>query len=181
MYGYKKNARVKAMQKKLIACYEKAEDIVAGIGLIFGVGIIFIGVIARYIFNHPLTFVDEIAPIFIVWSTLVGYSIALRKDEHVKMDILYTAIKSPGLRRLMDLFSYLCGLLFCVFMMVYGYRAMIMQRTMNRVTQILEFPIWITYLIIPFIGAVMVIRYIGLIAGLFRKSEATENAEAEEG
>lgn len=46
-------------------------------------------------FNHPLTFVDEIAPIFIVWSTLVGYSIALRKDEHVKMDILYTAIKSP--------------------------------------------------------------------------------------
>lgn len=169
------------MQKKLVAFYEKAEDIVAGIGLIFGVGIIFIGIIARYVFNHPLTFVDEIAPIFIVWSTLVGYSIALRKDEHVKMDILYTAIKSPKIRLFMDLFSYLCGLLFCVFMTVYGYRAMAMQRSMNRVTQILEFPIWITYLIIPFIGAVMVIRYIGLIAGLFQKDKAAEHTEAKEG
>lgn len=169
------------MRKKLFKSYNKVEDIIAGIGLIFGVGIIFIGIIARYIFDHPLTFVDEIAPIFIVWSTLVGYSIALRKDEHVKMDILYTAIKSPVLKTLMDLFSYLCGLLFCTFMMVYGYRAMIMQRNMNRVTQILEFPIWITYLIIPFIGAVMIIRYIGLIAKLLRRGREVEHTEEKEG
>ena len=169
------------MRKKRFKSYDKVEDIIAGIGLLFCVGILVIGIIARYIFDHPLTFVDEIAPIFIVWSTLVGYSIALRKDEHVKMDILYTAIKSPVLRMLMDLFSYLCGFLFCTFMMVYGYRSMIMQRNMNRVTQILEFPIWITYLIIPFIGAVMIIRYIGLIAKLLRRGREVEHTEEKEG
>ena len=57
------------MRKKRFKSYDKVEDIIAGIGLILGVGIIFIGIIARYIFDHPLTFVDEIAPIFIVWST----------------------------------------------------------------------------------------------------------------
>lgn len=76
------------MIKNLIRVYEKVEDLVACIGLICGVGIMFVGVVARYVFGHPLTFVDEIGPIFIVWSTLAGYSIALRKDEHIKMDIL---------------------------------------------------------------------------------------------
>ena len=74
------------MWKRFLAVYEKIEDIIAGIGLVCGVGIMFVGVVARYIFHHPLTFVDEIGPIFIVWSTLIGYSIALRKDEHIKMD-----------------------------------------------------------------------------------------------
>lgn len=162
------------MRKKLIALYERIEDVIAGIGLIFGVGIMFIGVVARYVFRHPLTFVDEIAPIFIVWSTLAGYSIALRKDEHIKMDILYMAVKSPRIRRFMDLFSYACGLLFSAFMMVYGFQSMMMQRNMHRVTQILEFPIWISYLVIPFIGAVLVIRYVGLMIRLFRPGEAKD-------
>ena len=36
------------------AVYEKAKsDIIAGIGLVCGVGIMFVGVVARYIFHHP--------------------------------------------------------------------------------------------------------------------------------
>ena len=62
----------KNMWKRFLAVYEKIEDIIAGIGLVCGVGIMFVGVVARYIFHHPLTFVDEIGPIFIVWSTLIG-------------------------------------------------------------------------------------------------------------
>ena len=71
----------------------------------------FVGVVARYIFHHPLTFVDEIGPIFIVWSTLIGYSIALRKDEHIKMDILYAAIRNETWKRGIEFFGYLCGCL----------------------------------------------------------------------
>lgn len=157
--------------KKLIRGYEKLEDIVAGICLICGVGIMFAGVIARYVFSHPLTFVDEVGPIFIVWSTLVGYSIALRKDEHIKMDILYSTIKSEKVKKMMDMFSYFCGILFSAFMAVYGYKAMMMQYAMNRVTQILEFPVWIAYLIIPFVGLILVIRYIDLMICHIKKQK----------
>lgn len=169
------------MRKNYIALYEKVEDIIAGVGLICGVGIMFIGVVARYIFNHPLTFVDEIGPIFIVWSTFVGYSIALRKDEHIKMDILYVAVKNPRIKKLMDLFSYICGILFSLFMMSYGYLAMMMQRKMNRVTQILEFPVWITYLIIPFIGAVLIARYITLIIRLCKNKGTDDTVQQDVG
>ena len=171
--------------KKFISAYEKIEDIVAAVGMIFGVGIIFVGVVMRYAFNHPLSFPDEIAPIFIVWSTLVGYSIALRKDEHIKMDILYVSLKSEKIRKTMDLFSYVCGILFSMFMTVYGFKAMQMQLKMNRVTQILEVPVWITYLIIPFIGVVLTARYVYLIVTQLKKPEtepqATDVAEEKEG
>lgn len=166
------------MWKKFLARYELIEDVLAGIGLICGVGIMFVGVVSRYVFNHPLTFVDEVGPIFIVWSTFVGYSIALRKDEHIKMDILYLAVKGKW-KRAMDLFSYICGIVFAFFMMRYGFLAMMMQRNMNRVTQILEIPVWITYIIIPFIGAVLLIRYIGMIVVFFRPRSA-ENASGSE-
>ena len=112
------------MWKRFLAVYEKIEDIIAGIGLVCGVGIMFVGVVARYIFHHPLTFVDEIGPIFIVWSTLIGYSIALRKDEHIKMDILYAAIRNETWKRGIEFFGYLCGAVFSFFMMRYGYLAM---------------------------------------------------------
>lgn len=159
------------MGKKLLYVYEKIEDTIASIGLICGVSIVFIGVVARYVFGHPLTFVDEIGPIFIVWSTLVGYSIALRKDEHIKMDILYVSVKSEKVKKAMDIFSYLCGMLFSLFMMVYGFKAMQMQYMMNRVTQIMEFPVWLTYLIIPVVGLVLVIRYIALMLHMLKKSD----------
>ena len=139
------------MWKRFLAVYEKIEDIIAGIGLVCGVGIMFVGVVARYIFHHPLTFVDEIGPIFIVWSTLIGYSIALRKDEHIKMDILYAAIRNET-----------------------------WKREMGRVTQILEFPVWISYLIIPFSGAVLIVRYIGLMIALFR-NKATDDVVEQRG
>lgn len=165
------------MGNKLISAYEKVENAVASVGLVCGVGIMFVGVVFRYILNHPLTFVDEIAPIFIVWSTLAGYSIALRNDEHIKMDILYSAIKSEKIRHLMDIFSYIAGILFSAFMMVYGFKAMLMQKSMNRVTQILEVPVWVTYVVIPFVGMILVIRYISLTIRLTR-TMATGNRDA---
>ena len=159
---------------------QNLEDIIAGIGLVCGVGIMFVGVVARYIFHHPLTFVDEIGPIFIVWSTLIGYSIALRKDEHIKMDILYAAIRNETWKRGIEFFGYLCGAVFSFFMMRYGYLAMMMQYEMGRVTQILEFPVWISYLIIPFSGAVLIVRYIGLMIALFR-NKATDDVVEQRG
>lgn len=140
--------------------YQFLEDVVAGLAMIVGVGIMFLGVVARYIFNAPMSFVDEIAPIFFVWSTLVGYSIAMRKDEHIKMDALYEVIKAPQARRAIRIFGQVCGLLFCAFAIYYGANSMSMQYKMQRVTPILEFPVWITYTIVPLSGCVMSVRYV---------------------
>ena len=159
------------MYKKLSGWYDNLENIMACVTLVVGVGLIFIGVIARYIFNHPLTFIDELSTIVIVWGIIIGYSIALRNDDHIKMDVLYTVIKSKTARDAMVMFSYLWGFAYSSFIMWYGWRAVMMQHRLNRVTMMLEIPVWITYLIIPAIGLIMDVRYLSLVFHLIKPSE----------
>ena len=148
------------MLKKLVAVYEKIEEILAGIALICGIGIMFVGVVAR-LAKHPMTFVDEIAPIFIVWSSLLGYSIALRKDEHIKMDILYAAIKNEKIKKIFDIFGNLCCILFTFFVAFYGYRAMTMQMLVANLS-----------------NGYTVDYYIAMLIGTFRKkTDKEEEAE----
>lgn len=156
------------MIKKINRWYDNLENIMACLTLVAGVAMIFIGVIARYIFKHPLTFIDELSTIVIVWGVIIGYSIALRNDDHIKMDALYCMIKSVYVKSAMVLFSYACGFLYSNFIIWYGWRAVMMQYKLHRVTMMLEFPVWITYLVIPFIGAVMDIRYLMLAVRVFR-------------
>ncbi len=150
------------MWQRLLKIYESLEEIVSCVAMIIGVGIMFIGVVFRYALNSPLSFVDEIAPIFIVWSVLIGYSIALRNDEHIKMDAVYNVVRNPSVKKGMLFFSDICGLLFSLFIVRYGYATMALQYKMGRVTQITEFPLWIAYVIIPIMGIAMAVRYLGM-------------------
>ena len=42
------------MWKSLLQGYEKVEDIITCVAMVCGVGIMFVGVVSRYVFNHPL-------------------------------------------------------------------------------------------------------------------------------
>ena len=83
--------------------------------------------------------------------------------------VTVAAIRNETWKRGIEFFGYLWGLFSLSFMMRYGYLAMMMQYEMGRVTQILEFPVWISYLIIPFSGAVLIVRYIGLMISSVQK------------
>src|SRR5580692_12883911 len=49
------------------------------------IAILFGGVIARYVFNHPLVWSDELASILFLWLAMLGSAIAFRRDEHMRM------------------------------------------------------------------------------------------------
>lgn len=169
------------MHKKISKWCDNLENIMACLTLVAGVGMIFIGVIARYIFNRPLTFIDELSTIVIVWGIIIGYSIALRNDGHIKMDALYTIVKSKTVRGGMVMFSYICGFVYSTFIVWYGWRAVMMQYRLNRVTMMLEIPVWLTYLIIPAIGLIMDIRYISLGIRLIKSAGAHDKTAGGEG
>lgn len=50
--------------------------------------ILFAGVVARYAFNHPLVWVEELAAILFLWLVSLGAVIALRRSEHMRMTVL---------------------------------------------------------------------------------------------
>lgn len=61
-----------------------------------------IQVIARFIFNKPLSWTDELAVILYIWVVLLGAVLACREREHVSFDLLY-GVMPPFLKRMMRL------------------------------------------------------------------------------
>ena len=49
------------------------------------IGILFSGVVGRYIFNSPLVWSDELASILFLWLAMIGSVIALKRGEHMRM------------------------------------------------------------------------------------------------
>ncbi|WP_043879370.1 TRAP transporter large permease subunit [Azorhizobium caulinodans] len=60
------------------------EHVAAAIVLV-EVGVLFAGVVARYVFHAPLVWSDELASILFLWLSMLGAVVALRRGEHMRM------------------------------------------------------------------------------------------------
>src|SRR5450631_1114446 len=50
--------------------------------------VLLFGVVARYVFNSPLTWSDELASTLFLWLAMLGSVIALRRAEHMRLAFL---------------------------------------------------------------------------------------------
>ena len=144
------------------------EDAVYSLGMCSGLILIFVNVIARYIFLKPIAEIEEIIVIVLAWAIIVGFSIDLGDRSHICMDVVYDAIKSEKVRRGLDLFAYLVGALYSGFIAFYGYQAVALQHKTGRVYPVTEIPRWIAYLIIVLVGVAMLGRYIVFLVKFFK-------------
>jgi len=73
--------------------------------------VLFSGVVARYIFQNPLVWSDELASILFLWLSMLGAVIALRRGEHMRMTALVSRF-GPRARRLLDTWAITASLAF---------------------------------------------------------------------
>ena len=57
--------------------------------------ILFSGVVARYAFDHPLVWSDELASMLFLWLAMLGAVIAFRRDEHMRMTAVVAMLAAP--------------------------------------------------------------------------------------
>jgi tripartite ATP-independent transporter DctM subunit len=65
--------------------------------------ILFVGIVARYAFHHPLIWSDELASLLFLWLAMLGTVLALRRGEHMRM----TALVNTGTHRVQHFFDLL--------------------------------------------------------------------------
>jgi tripartite ATP-independent transporter DctM subunit len=75
------------------------------------IAILFGGVVARYVFNHPLVWSDELASILFLWLAMLGAVIAFGHDEHMRMTAAVGSLAAPT-RAAFDLFATCAALAF---------------------------------------------------------------------
>lgn len=76
-------------------------------------------VVMRYLFNRPLGWVVEISEISLLYITFLGVAWLLKRERHVKMDILVTRLK-PRVQALLNVFGSIIGVAVCWVLTWYG-------------------------------------------------------------
>jgi len=60
------------------------------------IAILFVGIVARYAFHHPLIWSDELASLLFLWLAMLGAVLALRRGEHMRMTALVNTAPPAG-------------------------------------------------------------------------------------
>ncbi|TDY22032.1 tripartite ATP-independent transporter DctM subunit [Paraburkholderia sp. BL6665CI2N2] len=83
----------------------------AGVLLVVEVILLAAGVLARYVFDKPLVWSDELSSILFIWLAVFGACIAFRRGEHMRMTSLSTRT-SERTRRFLDVMAVVLPMVF---------------------------------------------------------------------
>ncbi|AGT32403.1 hypothetical protein M493_10710 [Geobacillus genomosp. 3] len=145
---------------KVKKVYSLIEDILAGLFLIVGLCLIVFEVIMRYIFNSPTTWTTEVSTVMVTWGILLGLSVALRDKHHICVDLFYVIVPK-SLRKVIDYFAGVIGILFCLFYTIGGTMIVLQTWRTGQLSMETGVPMWIYYMVIPFSGLLLTVRFIG--------------------
>jgi tripartite ATP-independent transporter DctM subunit len=61
--------------------------------------ILFVGILARYVFHRPLVWSDELASILFLWLAVLGSALAFRRAENLRMTTFVNKLSLPAQRQ----------------------------------------------------------------------------------
>ena len=130
---------------------EKFEKFVACASVSVMAVLVFVNVIARFVFNSPLAVADEMSCYLFVLMSFMGTAIAARRKAHLGLTIVTDKL-SPAAARKVQVLMYLIAAVFCLLIVVFGVEMVMSQYTLGQETATMQWPEWIYGLFVP-VGA----------------------------
>ena len=81
-----------ALARRMDAALGAAVETVAGTLVLVEIFVLLAGVIARYVFQQPLVWSDELASLLFLWLSMLGAVVALRRGEHMRLTGLVSRV-----------------------------------------------------------------------------------------
>ncbi|MFS0577170.1 TRAP transporter small permease [Sporosarcina sp. 179-K 3D1 HS] len=153
--------------KKLKKFWNLFEEVSAGTFFFAGITLIFYGVLMRYVFNEPKAWVEEVVRYVIIWGVFLGFSLALRHNQHIQVDIVYDKLPKKA-KFFVDLFATLVSIAFCAVYTYYGIILVENRFTSGMVSLDVGIPMWIVYLILPISGTMFLLRFVERLVNIVR-------------
>lgn len=89
-----------------------------GVGCVVAMmGLTTIDVIARYVFNSPTLWADEVSSYLLVAIVFLGLASNVRHDSHIRIDVL-TNLASGRTRVVLEVLAYAVGIVFSVLLLL---------------------------------------------------------------
>jgi len=94
------------------------------------IAVLLAGVVARYVFQHPLIWSDELASILFLWLAMLGSAMAFHRGEHMRMTALVGKL-NPSKRSFLDLIATAAALAFLLLILPHAWEYAV-EETMIR-------------------------------------------------
>jgi C4-dicarboxylate transporter DctQ subunit len=121
---------------------------IAIFGLLTGVFLTFINVVARYGFNYSITWASELSVYLFVWGIFFGSTYVFKLDSHIFIGFLVESVNKKLSKKIM-IFTKIISITFLSIVSFYGYKYILLVVELEETSIDLEIPMWIPYLVIP--------------------------------
>lgn len=121
------------------------------------VTILFVQVIARYVFNNAFSWAEELAIIFFILSIYFGATAAVRRNQHLRLAIVLDSL-GPQKRLILEIIDNVFFSLFNI-IILWGILPIIQKLKLNGTsTAVTDIPKWIIYSFLPVLFVLMLVR-----------------------
>ena len=156
----------------MIKSLEKTEDIIVILAVALALIFCCLQVIARYLFNYPLSWPEELDRYLIILIVYIGASIALRQKRHIAVDLIPTFF--PRSKIVLDWIADISGVVFSFIIIIYGTKFVQSLIISGQIAITLKIPIFIVYSILPLGGVLLLTHYTLKIVGTTFGKETPE-------
>lgn len=155
---------------------EKIEKFVSCVCVAVMSILVFINVIARFVFNSPLAVSDEMSTYLFVLMSFMGTAIAARRHAHLGLSIVTDRLSPQG-RKIMGMIMYAISALFCLLIVIFGVQMVISQYQLGQQTAAMQWPEWIYGSFVPVGAAFAMLAFISGIIEM-AKEDPEDKKEA---
>lgn len=156
---------------------EKIEKFVSCICVSVMSILVFVNVIARFVFNHSLAVSDEMSTYLFVLMSFMGAAIAARRKAHLGLSIVTDKV-SPQVRKTIYIIMYGISAFFCLLIVIFGTQMVISQYQLGQETAAMQWPEWIYGSFVPVGAAFAMLAFIQVLLKMI-KEDPTEDKKEE--
>ena len=161
--------------EKIRNTLDKVLSLLAGLSMTVMVVLTTYQVIARYIFNAPSTWSEELVGYLFGWSTMLGATIVSGERGHMNIPVLIDRF-TPTLRKAFHIFGEVIAFLFSATILVFG-GYQVSQLAMGQQTSSLGVAVGVFYWVMPVCGVVILIYSVLNIIGIANGSISLDAVE----
>lgn len=161
--------------EKFRTALNKALELLAGLSMAVMVILTTYQVIARYIFNSPSTWSEELVGYLFGWSTLFGATIVSGERGHMNIPILVDRM-NPRMRKAFHILWEVVAFLFSATILVFG-GFQVSKLAMGQQTSSLGVAVGVFYWVMPVCGVIILIYSILNIIGIANGSISLDTPE----
>lgn len=133
--------------------------------------VIFVAVFARYLFNAPLAWSEELSRYSFVWVTFLGAEVCLRKRSHIAIDILIKNLPA-SIQEFLETWGRIFTAIILIALLIGGIKVATVAH--DQLSPSLGMPMSYVYLALP-VGAALMLLELLIQALGFREASANSD------